>query len=208
MADTLKFINATLNDISEQFHRLPGSAMVLRYIRSSHQDDPIRSALELSLFLFAVRYLLTPKVRQDKTYVKLTEEEVDELIEDWQPEPLVAPLTEGEAYEIEKLPVIQGLQGSKVKINGRTIMHMASYNFLNLQGMDQLKEQAIQTLRIYGVGACSPPGFYGTQDVHMQIESDLLNFLGMEACIVYAQAYTTNLSVIPAFAKRGDIIVA
>jgi serine palmitoyltransferase len=71
-----------------------------------------------------------------------------------------------------------------------------------------LKEKAIQTLRNYGVGPCGPPGFYGTQDVHMKTEADIAAFLGTPACIVYAQAFSTISSVIPAFSKRGDIIVA
>jgi hypothetical protein len=37
-------------------------------------------------------------------------------------------------------------------------------------GVQYLKEQAIQTLRAYGVGPCGPRGFYGTQDVHMKTE--------------------------------------
>ena len=73
---------------------------------------------------------------------------------------------------------------------------------------ENLKEKAIQTLRTYGVGPCGPPGFYGTQDVHMKLEADIATFLGTPACIVYAQAFSTISSVIPAFSKRGDIIVA
>jgi serine palmitoyltransferase len=73
---------------------------------------------------------------------------------------------------------------------------------------EALKEKAIQTLRTYGVGPCGPPGFYGTQDVHMKIEADIAAHLGTPACILYAQAFSTISSVIPTFSKRGDIIVA
>lgn len=71
-----------------------------------------------------------------------------------------------------------------------------------------MKEKAIQTLRTYGVGPCGPPGFYGTQDVHVKTEADIAAHLGAPACIVYAQAFSVISSVIPAFSKRGDIIVA
>lgn len=86
--------------------------------------------------------------------------------------------------------------------------NLASYNFYNFVTNETLKERAIQTLRTYGVGPCGPPGFYGTQDVHMKIEADIAAFLGTTACIIYAQAFSTISSVIPAFSKRGDIIVA
>ena len=42
----------------------------------------------------------------------------------------------------------------------------------------------------------------------MKTEADIASFLGTAACIVYAQAFSTISSVIPAFSKRGDIIVA
>ena len=45
-------------------------------------------------------------------------------------------------------------------------------------------------------------------DVHMNLERDLASFLGAQSAIIYAQAFSTISSVIPAFAKRGDIIIA
>lgn len=86
--------------------------------------------------------------------------------------------------------------------------NLASYNFYNFNGNEQLKEKAIQTLRTYGVGPCGPPQFYGTQDIHVKAEADIAAYLGTEGCIVYAQAFSTVSSVIPAFCKRGDVIIA
>ncbi|KAI9822336.1 MAG: serine palmitoyltransferase component [Pycnora praestabilis] len=199
-----------LDGLSIQFQKVPGSAIFLRYVRSSYQDDPVRSAVELFLFLFAVRYMLAPKYStQKQNYVPLSDEEIDELVEDWTPEPLVAPQTSFEEAENEKRPVIVGPTGPKSKLsNGRTVTNLASYNFYNFVANEILKEKAIQTLRTYGVGPCGPPGFYGTQDVHMKTEADIASHLGTPACIVYAQAFSTISSVIPAFSKRGDIIVA
>lgn len=42
----------------------------------------------------------------------------------------------------------------------------------------------------------------------MKTEADIASCLGTERCIVYAHAFSTISSVIPAFSKRGDIIVA
>ncbi|KAF2096426.1 serine palmitoyltransferase 1 [Rhizodiscina lignyota] len=206
---------AYLTLAANYFYRLPGSSIVLRYIKSSYQDDPVRSAVELFLFLFAVRYLLAPKYSTRETgsrgkgEVKLSEEEIDELVEDWTPEPLVPPQTAFEENEMEKRPIIVGPTGPKVKLsNGRTVTNLASFNFYNLLSSEHLKDSAIQTLRTYGVGPCGPPGFYGTQDVHNRVEADIAAHLGVAACILYAQAFSTISSVIPAFSKRGDVIVA
>lgn len=64
------------DDVALQFHKVPGSDIVLRYIKSSYQNDPLRSAVELFLFLFAVRYLLArpySAAQKQKGQVDLTE---------------------------------------------------------------------------------------------------------------------------------------
>lgn len=208
--DAQSLVLRLISDANAQFQKVPGSAILLRYIKSSYQNDPVRSAVELFLFLFAVRYLLAPAYStQKQKHVVLTEEEIDELVDDWTPEPLVAPPTAFQELENERRPVIVGPTGPKSKLsNGRTVTNLASYNFYNFVANETLKEKAIQTLRTYGVGPCGPPGFYGTQDVHMKTEADIAAHLGTPACIIYAQAFSTISSVIPSFSKRGDIIVA
>ncbi|KAM7204547.1 Pyridoxal phosphate-dependent transferase [Rhypophila sp. PSN 637] len=199
-----------MHEATLAFQKVPGSAVLIRYVRSSYQNDPVRSAIELILVIFFIRYLLSPSYSTDKqNFIKLTEDEIDELVDEWVPEPLVFPQTSLEETEMEKLPVLVGPTGPKSKLsNGKTVTNLASYNFYNLNANEQIKEKAIQTLRTYGVGPCGPPQFYATQDVHMKTEADIASFLGTEGCIVYAQAFSTISSVIPAFCKRGDVIVA
>ncbi|KAI9716710.1 MAG: serine palmitoyltransferase component [Chrysothrix sp. TS-e1954] len=203
-------VSGRLDQANLYAHQVPGSSIALRYIKSSYQNDPIRSAIELFLFLFAVRYLLRPSysVPKHKGFVKLTEDEIDELVEEWTPEPLVTAATTFQEAELEKRPVIVGPTGPKSKLaNGRTVINLASSNFYNFVANEAVKEKALQTLHSYGVGPCGPPGFYGTQDVHIKTEADIAAHLGVSDCIVYAQAFSTITSVIPAFSKRGDIIV-
>jgi len=55
---------------------VPGSAIVMRYIASSYQHDPIRSLLELILFIYALRIILQSRTRGGEAtgnYVQLDE---------------------------------------------------------------------------------------------------------------------------------------
>lgn len=64
-----------LHRASTAFQKVPGSAVLLRYIRSSYQNDPVRSAIELVLVLFFIRYLLSPSYSTHKqNFVKLRED--------------------------------------------------------------------------------------------------------------------------------------
>ncbi|KAI0023916.1 pyridoxal phosphate-dependent transferase [Xylariomycetidae sp. FL0641] len=204
------WLHASLHQIFQAFQKVPGSAVIIRYIQSSYQNDPVRSFIELILLVFFIRYILSPSYpTHGPNYVKLRDDEIDELVREWEPEPLVADQTAIEEVEADKIPVIVGPTGPKVKLsNGKTVTNLASYNFYNFNASESIKEKAIQTLRTYGVGPCGPPQFYGTQDVHMNTEADIASFLGTQGSIVYAHAFSTITSVIPCFCKRGDIIVA
>lgn len=71
------------------------------------------------------------------------------------------------------------------------MINLTTTNYLNLLGSNQIREKAITTLKNYGVGSCGPPGFYGTIDVHMDLERDIAQFLGTEQAIIYAQGFST-----------------
>lgn len=69
------WLSDVLKEVSIQFQKVPGSSILLRYIKSSYQNDPVRSAVELFLVLFAIRYLTSPKYStQKKSYVTLSDE--------------------------------------------------------------------------------------------------------------------------------------
>ncbi len=174
----------SLQRAQEAFLRLPGSAVLVRYIKSSHQNDPGRTLLEIILIIFAIRTLVQSRTRSDPSghnFVQLSEkvrerlqvlslgltsglQEIDELVDEWTPDPLTDPLSEKDKAELASIPVVQGAAGPRPKLlnNGKTVVNLASYNFVGLQGNERAKERAIQTLRKYGLGSCGPPGFYGT----------------------------------------------
>jgi len=76
LQDIQSSLSNLLEGLTTHVQRIPGSSIVLRYIKSSYQNDPVRSAVELFLFLFAVRYLLAPSysVPKHKGFVAFTED--------------------------------------------------------------------------------------------------------------------------------------
>jgi len=73
--DAQAHLNEWLQEASVTFQKVPGSAVLIRYVRSSYQNDPVRSAIELVLVIFFIRYLLAPSYSTSKqNYVKLTED--------------------------------------------------------------------------------------------------------------------------------------
>ena len=62
----LAFLAHSLSRLESTFYQIPGSAVVARYVKSSHQNDPGRTILELILVIFAIRTLLQSRTRGDK----------------------------------------------------------------------------------------------------------------------------------------------
>lgn len=78
LQDIQSYMVSYMNEITSTFQKVPGSAMLIRYIQSSYQDDPVRSVIELVLVIFFIRYLLAPSyVTHNNNFVQLTEEVSD-----------------------------------------------------------------------------------------------------------------------------------
>lgn len=86
----------------------------------------------------------------------LTEAEIDALCREWEPEPLVGPITPFERGQLERLPVQVGAASVRLKTSdGKERLNLASFNFLGLLNRDKIKDKAVEALRKYGVGCKS-----------------------------------------------------
>ncbi|CAH7677661.1 hypothetical protein PPACK8108_LOCUS12837 [Phakopsora pachyrhizi] len=139
--------------------RIPGSEIIYRYIKSSHQNNPFRTLLKMLLVFFIIRTWRQSRTRGDfgldQSYLKLTKKEVHKLIAEWEPEPLVEniPVT---TQSLLCPPIIIGIPDIRPKIlygepalrftesmegetmiypkDIRTVTNLASINFGGLIG--------------------------------------------------------------------------
>ena len=70
-----------------------------------------------------------------------------------------------------------------------------------------MKDASKAAMSKYGCGSCGPRGFYGTIDVHLQLEESIAKFTGSDQAILYSDGASAVSSTIAAFAKRGDLLV-
>ncbi|CAM9953210.1 unnamed protein product [Scytosiphon promiscuus] len=185
--------------------------MYLQWWLNLVQEDPGHVVVETALIAFIVYILFFKKTLNPKGLSKpnLSSREIDEIIEDWKPEPLVPPLSEEEISEAENMPVVQEFNGPYLRVEGieKPLLNMANFDFLGMGQRKELKQAAVQALDKYGCGSCGPRGFYGTIDVHLKIEEEVADFMGTEEAISYSDSATTISSAIPAFAKKGDLTI-
>ncbi|PKI39708.1 hypothetical protein CRG98_039878 [Punica granatum] len=104
--------------------------------------------------------------------------------------------------------LLRSAAGPHAIVNGKEVINFASANYLGLIGHEKLLDSCISALEKYGVGSCGPRAFIGTIDVHLDCEARIANFLGTPDSILYSYGLSTMFSAIPAFCKKGDVIVA
>jgi len=165
--------------------------------------NPYQSIVDLCLFLFALYILVQRPIKPEKP---LSKKEIDDSCAEWEPEALFPPLTEQMKLDL-RLPFITGTNNTHVTVDNKPVLNLARFNFLGFLCNPEIEEAAIKTVKTYGVGTCGPRQFYGTIDVHLNLEQRIAKFLGTEDCLIYSYGMATSSSVIPAFAGRGDVLV-
>ncbi|KAL5021129.1 hypothetical protein ScPMuIL_000284 [Solemya velum] len=185
---------------------IPATWDLYELLQAVVQAPTYHIVFEILLILWIIKLIFFSKsYALEKTV--LTTKEKDELIEEWQPEPLVPdiPDTHPVLQALER-NIITGRPDKYLNVNGRSCLNMATMNFLGMAGDQTIETEAIKCLRKYGVGSCGPRGFYGTMDVHLVLEDNLAKFMNCEEAILYSYGFATIASAIPAYSKRGDII--
>lgn len=86
-------------------------------------------------------------------------------------------------------------------------VNMATAGFLNLATHPEVINAGVASIEKYGVGSCGPRGFYGTLDVHLQLEEKIAEFMGYDQAVLFSSGFATIASVIPAFSKSGDYLI-
>ncbi|KAI3801826.1 hypothetical protein L1987_29943 [Smallanthus sonchifolius] len=143
------------------------------------------------LLLVVIIFLLSQKSYKPPKR-PLTKKEIDELCDEWVPESLIPPVTEEMKREV---PVLLSAAGPHTIINGKKVVNFASANYLGLMGHEKL-------LQLHNL---LPLSFH--VDVHLDCETRIAEFLGTPDSILYSYGLSTMFSAIPAFCKKGDIIV-
>ncbi|XP_030323578.1 serine palmitoyltransferase 1 isoform X1 [Calypte anna] len=177
--------------------------VLVEMVQAFYEAPAYHLILEGILILWIIR-LLFSKTYKLQERSDLTSKEKEELIEEWQPEPLVPSVPK--EHPALNYNIVSGPPTHIITVNGKKCVNFASFNFLGLLDNEKVKNAAQASLKKYGVGTCGPRGFYGTFDVHLELEERLAKFMRTEEAIIYSYGFATIASAIPAYSKRGDIV--
>ena len=135
-------------------------------------------------------------------------DEADErlILESWTPEPLVPDVDLKANKHVLEPRIVSSRPGKYITVDGCRCLNLGTHNYLGLADSPRLEEASIKAVRKYGVGSCGPRAFYGTMDVHLELEKELASFLQVQDAVLYSFGFSTLASAIPAYAKASDYI--
>jgi 8-amino-7-oxononanoate synthase len=103
--------------------------------------------------------------------------------------------------------VVESEQSPEVIVEGRKMIMLGSNNYLGLTSHPQVKEAAIEAVKMYGSGCAGSRFLNGTLDIHVKIEEKLASFFRKDAALTFSTGYQTNLGIISSLAGKNDVVV-
>ncbi len=103
---------------------------------------------------------------------------------------------------------IEENEGPVVRIEGRDVIMAGSNNYLGLTGDPRVMEAAKKAIDQYGTSCSGSRYLTGTVDLHVELERQLADYMGKEACLLFSTGYQTAQGVIPTLVGRGAYVIS
>jgi glycine C-acetyltransferase len=87
---------------------------------------------------------------------------------------------------------LESEQGGRVTVGGRSVVMLASNNYLGLSNHPRIKQAAHRALDEWGYGMASVRFLCGTEPIHLELERRIAKFVGCEAAILHSSCFAAN----------------
>ncbi len=115
------------------------------------------------------------------------------------------------AREADLVPYFRVLEGPTmpvVEMEGQRRIMLGSNNYLGLTGDERVQQGALDALKRYGTGITGSRFLNGTTKLHLELESELADWLGTEAALVFTTGHQANVGALGTILGPGDTVIA
>jgi 8-amino-7-oxononanoate synthase len=105
-----------------------------------------------------------------------------------------------------RMRMVSGPQGPRVVLDGKPVLLLCSNNYLGLADHPRVREAAADAAMRWGAGAGASRLVSGNMTLHRRLEERLATFKGTQSALVFGSGFLANLGIIPALARRGEIV--
>jgi 8-amino-7-oxononanoate synthase len=105
-----------------------------------------------------------------------------------------------------RLSTRTGVQSARVVIDGVSLVHFGSNDYLGLAADPRLAQAVIAATQRDGWGSGASPLITGHGERHRQLEQQLADFEGTEAALLFTSGFAANAGTIAALVGPGDVV--
>lgn len=102
---------------------------------------------------------------------------------------------------------VDGAQGPRIAMGGRTLLNFSSNDYLGLASEPALRAAALEAVEKYGTGAGASRLICGSLGVYHELDEAIARFKATEAALSFSTGYATALGTICALLGKDDVIV-
>jgi glycine C-acetyltransferase len=113
-----------------------------------------------------------------------------------------------EQHLYRPLRILSSMQGPSCVVDGRTVISLASNDYLGLTHHPRMLAAAEHAVAEMGAGSGAVRTIAGTMTLHERLEADLAAFKETEAVLTFQSGFTANTGVIPVVTGEEDLIVS
>src|SRR4051795_1677318 len=103
--------------------------------------------------------------------------------------------------------VLEGPAGPVVEMEGEQRIMLGSNNYLGLTGDERVKDAAREALERFGTGLTGSRFLNGTLSLHLQLESELADWMGTDDALVFTAGYLANVGCIGTLLGPEDTVI-
>ena len=109
-------------------------------------------------------------------------------------------------YKSEK--AIISSQSSDISTNTGEMINFCANNYLGLANSQELINSATNAINTHGFGVASVRFICGTQDIHLELENKISEFMNTEATILYTSCFDANTGLFETLLGPDDAIIS
>lgn len=102
---------------------------------------------------------------------------------------------------------MEGNEGAEAIYQGRRIIMCGSNNYLGLTTHPKVRQAAIEAIEKFGTSCTGSRFLNGTLEMHLELERQLAEFVGMEAALVFSTGMQVNLGTVSSLVSKGDYVI-
>ncbi len=103
--------------------------------------------------------------------------------------------------------VVESNSGSHTQVEGRDVLNFSWGDYIGMNRLADQREAAKAAIDQYGTSVCASRMVAGETPLHLELEQEIVDFINVDAALVFVSAHAANVSTIGTLMSEDDLII-